>query len=298
MDSIRYESLVLEADNCDLYLTVTKCDSDATEVVIPPYINGMPVIAIAHSAFKGCDKLISVTVSDNKEVYTGTNDPYGFEIEDAAFAECSALKTVILPDCVSSIGHGAFRDCESLEEIYIPDCYVGPYAFYCCYSLKNVNSIDIISEGVFSHCKSLSVFPVKEGTEEIGEDAFEHCYALTEAVIPASVKRIEPLAFRNCHALKSVVFEEPENWYCSSRYTGADVPIDLYEPERNAEILRNMDFDDGDAGWFKAQEDYTPPKSTFEEIEEWIANQNNDESDTSLDEIIESIINPDGKKFK
>ena len=274
MDTLKYEKLTLTYDESETLLTVTDCEKDAVEVFIPEEVNGLPVIAIGDNAFNGCDKLVCVTVPDNADYFAELDDVLGFEIGDQAFAECKSLKNVDLPFSVSSIGHGAFRDCEALEEIVLPDCYIGPYAFYRCYSLKKVNPIDIISEGVFSHCKSLSEFPVKEGTPEIGEDAFEHCYALTEAVIPASVKRIEQLAFRNCHNLKTVTFEEPTEWYSRSSYTMKDYPIDVLEPEHNAAVLRGMDFDDGCGGWFRMTESdsHKPQKSLDEiikEIEEW-----------------------------
>lgn len=264
MAEYTYGPLTFVQDSSKNYLAVSRCDPEAVNVVIPEHVHGVPVIAILNDAFSGCKKLESVSVPDITDtVYDGKIK--GFEICDQAFAECRALKKVELPYCVSSIGHGAFRECESLTEIKIPDCYVGPYAFARCYSLKQVNPIDIISDGVFSHCKSLESFPVLAGTKCIGEDAFEHCYALTEAFIPASVNRIESLAFRNCHALKSVTFEDPENWYSHSHYTGEDYPKDVYDPERNAQILRNMDFDDGVGGWFKMDPN-APPKKSLDEI--------------------------------
>ena len=278
--TVKYEKLTLTYSDEKSYLIVSECEKDAVDVVIPEDIDGVPVVAIGDRAFSDCETLISVVLPDNPEAIRQFDDLYGFEIGDEAFAGCVSLISVTLTHPVNSIGHGAFRNCTALEEIWIPDCYVGPYAFYRCESLKKVNDIDIISEGVFSHCKSLETFPVMAGTREIGEDAFEHCYALTEAVIPASVKRIEPLAFRNCHNLKSVIFESPEDWYSRSRYTGGSRPIDLLDPENNADALKWMDFDDGCGGWFKETEEDRKPKKSLEEIlkeiEEWNEKHNSE----------------------
>lgn len=252
MKEIKYEKLTLEYSESESVLTVTDCEKDAVSVVIPKEIDGTPVVAIGEKAFYGCDQLVSVALPENEEFFSGEKALFGFDIGDGAFAGCRSLKLAKLPLSLSTIGHGAFRECESLEEIFIPDCYVGPYAFCRCYSLKRVNPIDVISDGVFSHCKSLEVFPVKDGTDTIGEDAFEHCYALTNAVIPASVERIEGLAFRNCRGLKTVTFLDPDDWYGSSRYSSiSDYELDLSAPAHNAYCLRTMDFDDGCLCWYK-----------------------------------------------
>ena len=278
--TLKYEKLTLTYSDDKTYLIVSECEKDAVDVVIPDEIDGVPVGAIEANAFSDCKTLISVVVPDNPDTLREIADIYGFEIGDHAFDGCGALISVTLPYSVSSIGHGAFRYCTSLEEIWIPDCYIGPYAFCHCESLKKVNEIDIISDGMFSHCKSLETFPVMAGTKDIGEDAFEHCYALTEAVIPASVKRIEPMAFRNCHNLKSVIFESPEDWYSRSRYTGESRPIDLLDPEKNAHALKWMDFDDGCGGWYKETEGDRKPQKSLEEIlkeiEEWNEKQNSE----------------------
>ena len=296
MEDFKYEKLTLGYCDADNTFTVISCDKDAIEVTIPDYVNNIPVIAIAENAFLGCDKLVSVTVPDNREVYYELDAlTLGFEILDQAFAECKALKTVNLTESVSHIGHGAFRDCPSLEEIYIPDCYVGPYAFYRCASLKTVNPIDIISEGVFGCCESLEVFPVKEGTDTISEDAFEHCYALTDIVIPASVRRIEPLAFRNCHGLKTVTFADPEDWYGSSRYTMKDCPIDVLDPTDNAQALKQMDFDDGCGGWFKKSadefedDDDTGADDDLAEFLERMKNGEFDNENITTDDLLEGL---------
>lgn len=49
-----------------------------------------------------------------------------------AFARCTALKSVSLPDSLVSLGNGAFRDCTALTDVYIgaglEDWGVGPFA--------------------------------------------------------------------------------------------------------------------------------------------------------------------------
>ena len=44
----------------DSKVTITEYIGDGTEVAIPESINGMPVVAIEHAAFNGCEKIKSL----------------------------------------------------------------------------------------------------------------------------------------------------------------------------------------------------------------------------------------------
>lgn len=231
--------------------TVSRCDKDTVNVVIPSDIDGQPVIGIDSEAFDGCAMLSSV------QLPTGEEPIYEYvrfsRIGEYAFNECVSLREIIAPVGLERIGRGAFRGCKMLTRVTFPEgISVGDYAFYGCETLTHVTPVRDVGEGTFSHCKALEYFPVDPRSEEIGEDAFEHCYALKKVVIPKNVKRIGPLVFRNCHALASVRFEAPEAWYCTSRYMSVGKrDLDLSDPERNARWLRTADFDDGGAGWYK-----------------------------------------------
>ena len=82
-------------------LTVTKCDTSASGVlVIPSSYNGYPVTAIGDYAFQNCVSLTGVTIPDSVT-----------SIGRGAFSGCSAMASVTIPDSVTSIGAvGAFSD--------------------------------------------------------------------------------------------------------------------------------------------------------------------------------------------
>ena len=201
----------------DTELSITKCDADAVTVEIPLEVNGVPVSVIGESAFEGCKKLREVTFPNGLDLQMSDS---GLSIEDSAFCGCTSLRHVDIPYGVRKLGHRAFKGCTSLRSATLPSFVidVGPYAFSDCESLRTITPLCEINEGVFSHCKALSHFPVSDSVSIISEDAFYHCYGLTKITIPASVRVIEPLAFRSCYSLKSVTFECPDGWYSSNVY--------------------------------------------------------------------------------
>lgn len=67
------------------------------EVIIPREIKGKPVRSIGCGAFRDCEKLESVVISDGVE-----------EICWDAFNNCKALKNIVIPESVTLIQAGAF----------------------------------------------------------------------------------------------------------------------------------------------------------------------------------------------
>ena len=61
-------------------------------------------------------------------------------IGDYAFSSCSSLTSITIPEGVTSIGYWAFSDCSSLTSITIPEgvTSIGNWAFYGCTSLTGI----------------------------------------------------------------------------------------------------------------------------------------------------------------
>ena len=165
--------------------------------VIPPTINGMPVVGIGDYAFAGCAGLTSVTISNSVT-----------SIGYYAFSDCRALTSIVadadntvyssqngvlynkdktvliqypcgksggftIPDSVTSIGGKAFAGCNTLASVTIPDSVIsiGNGAFYSCFGLTSVT--------------------IGSGVTSIGYPAFYDCSSLTSVTIPDSVTSIE-----------------------------------------------------------------------------------------------------------
>ena len=99
-------------------------------------------------------------------------------ITDMAFEYSNNLKSVLIPDSVSSIGGGVFRFCHDLLDVSIP------------------NSVKSIESYTFEACENLSSIVIPDGVETIEKDAFLRS-GLTSITIPSSVVTIDEDAFSN-----------------------------------------------------------------------------------------------------
>ncbi len=106
----------------------------------------------------------------------------------AAFAYCSGLTNVTIPESVTSISNYAFSYCSGLTSVTIPD---------------GVTSIDV---GVFFNCSSLTSITIPESITSIGDGAFQSCSSLVSVTIPDSVTSIGNYAFEDCSGLTEINF--------------------------------------------------------------------------------------------
>ena len=242
--------------NDDNTATVVDCEKDAVAIEVPELVDGVPVVYIGDNAFKGCTLLETVKLPD-LDIDRYFNDERGLEeIGGNAFAKCSNLKEITIPQSVQTIGHGAFADCTALKRVEIEgNCpYLYPYAFAGCSALEDITAVDNLNEGLFDGCSSLKTLPMGKDIDTINESCFAHCKGLEEVTISAKVKVIEQLAFRSCFALEKVTFENPNGWRVSNRYSGGTTcDIDLSNPTENARMLKGMDFDDGVVRWTRVE---------------------------------------------
>jgi hypothetical protein len=195
--------------------------SSLTSITIPN-----SVTSIGDEAFKGCS---SLPVIDNiryadtylveavdKSLTTYSIKPGTRFIGSYAFYDCSSLKSITIPESVTSIGERAFRGCSSLTSITIPESVtsIGEGAFHDCSSLTNITipeSVTSIGGSAFYGCNSLTSITIPNSVKSIGEHTFNGCSSLTSITIPNSITSIEESAFYDCSSLKSVKIS---NKYC------------------------------------------------------------------------------------
>ncbi len=156
----------VDADGC---ITILKyCGSDEN-VVIPERINGKLVVTIREFAFAGCTSLTSVTIPDGVSF-----------IGNLAFSNCSNLTTAVLPEGLVHIGELAFSRCTKLRHFQLP------------------SSVTVIGRRAFSQCPGLTTIAIPDRVTLIEQNTFAKCTGLTDIIIPNSVTSIKKDAFWGC----------------------------------------------------------------------------------------------------
>ena len=134
-------------------------------------------------------------------------------IGNYAFRDCSGLTSVIIPDSVTNIGLQAFSGCSGLTSMTIPDSVtsIGGAAFSGCSGLTSVtipDGVTSIGGGAFSGCSGLTRVTIPDGVTSIGNSAFSGCSGLTRVTIPDSVTSIGSSAFSGCSGLTRVTIPD------------------------------------------------------------------------------------------
>ncbi len=154
--------------------------------------------------------------------YTGTKtditlpnsiNGHDYEIYQYAFYLSFSLKSITIPDNVTSIGDYAFYGCYTFANVTIGNgiTYIGEWVFAYCTSLASVNipdSVTYIDYGAFYGCTALTSVTIGNGVISIGGWAFEGCTSLTSVTIGNSVTYIDEYAFAYCYSLTNITIPD------------------------------------------------------------------------------------------
>lgn len=186
-------------NNDQKYISIYNYDESKEVLEIPASINDLPVMKISDKTFERCFSLKSVVL------------PNGItSIGDEAFQYCTGLTDIVIPDTVSYIGTSAFSLCRALTSVVIPDkvTQIYPFTFLCCDNLASVTlsmNLEYIGTKAFAHCFNLASIIIPGGVSEISRYAFDGCNSLSYVKISKGVKFIGECAFSFCGKLHSII---------------------------------------------------------------------------------------------
>ncbi len=197
---------------------------------------GPKVTYIEHGAFAYCTSLTSIIIPDNVRTLAprsrGWDSWNNRRTSVGVFEGCINLKNITLGEYLETIGYDVFKDCTALKTIVIPNrvIYVSDSSFYNCTKLANLtlgtsvkyiegsafygctdltkvnipNSVITIDSSAFYGCTNLAILNLGTNVQNINTSAFQNCNALRNLVIPDSVKSISNSAFRGCSNISNL----------------------------------------------------------------------------------------------
>ncbi len=229
--------IIVEPENIDDWIYVLEDDGTITlngykgqdkEVVIPNYINGVPVkkLGRTHHAYMGPSSIGTFwdpSICTNNRIggyfyiqndITSVTISEGIEmIDNYVFFASQGLTKITIPSSVTSIGDNAFANCTSLTKITIP------------------SSVTSIGGGAFDYCTSLTKITIPSSVTSIGNSAFSNCTSLTEITIPSSVTTMEGYVFWDIPLITVHVpwkeGEKPDGWDENWAKTRSDYTITI-----------------------------------------------------------------------
>lgn len=115
-----------------------------------------------------------------------------FDDDDMYINSCN-VEEVEMPDSVVYLENEAFWECQALKSIKLSHSIkkIPSYCFWRCLSLENIiipDGVTIIEEGAFMWCSGLRSVYLPKSICEIEEGAFKSCESLRNIIVPNGIK--------------------------------------------------------------------------------------------------------------
>ena len=162
-------------------------DAYATALRRAAVAKGTP--SVVASAFAGCSKLESVTIPDSVT-----------SVGALAFKDCAVLGSVALPAGVASVAADAFRGCSSLAAITVADgCEAYRSEDGVLYAVSgSAVSLVCCPQGV------AGAYEMPDDVTGLGAYAFENCGKITSLSVPEGVTALPLTAFAGTTAMTDI----------------------------------------------------------------------------------------------
>ena len=195
---------------------------------------------LENNSFAGCYQLKRVTFPASIKTVAGFNDS---GVQEVLFAEGAAPESVL---------EQAFYNCDSLRTITLPNSIttMGTYVFSGCLNLQSVTlptGITQIPANTFSECPNLRSLDIPEGVTSIGYDAFVRCYKLASVKFPSTLRTIGGSAFYQS-GIESLTLPEGVTTIYGSTFSNCDSLRTVVLPSTLTRITTRYNDDDTSSG--------------------------------------------------
>lgn len=207
-------------------ITITKYKEE--DVIIPAEINGKPVT------------VIGIDPENNKGAFQG-----------------SSIKSVVIPEGVTSMHSSAFEGCWQLTDISIPeslteiitdtnrgrrsdDCICLAYIPFddtpWLEAKKEENPLVIVNNMLIDGRGCSRSVEIPEGVTQICANVFYGCTTITNVSIPNGVKKIGEQAFYGCERLTEIVLPDSVNCIESGAFSKCTALENVTFPKNTVEM--------------------------------------------------------------
>ena len=214
-------SSLLTYEISDDHVIITACDKNANSVEIPTELDNLPVTEIAESAFAKCTGLQNIFIPESVTII-GQN-AFSLGIAEIAVSE----ENPVFSSC-----DGVLFDKEQKILIEYPDCH--PQTNYTI-----PDSVTEIAPCAFSDSRYLTALVIPDSVEILGESACKSCAALEQVVLSGSLMELSDQAFCFCRNLADIRIPDGVTRIGESTFASCGKLSDLIIPESITEIGRS-----------------------------------------------------------
>lgn len=171
----------------------TSCAGFTNGLEFKSYGGGTCSVGVAYNQFLSTKEVDKI----KGDIEIPEKSPKGDRVvtlEREAFANCTELTGVTIPNSVSNISLEAFKNCPNLTKITVSNGNTQYHSIDNCLIETETNTL-------ITGCKTSKI---PDGVRSIRRDAFYGCTGLTSITIPNSVTSIGENAFNNCTGLTSI----------------------------------------------------------------------------------------------
>ena len=176
--------------------TITSFAGDPSDLVIPLSLGGYAVVSIGPNAFYGSPTLRTLSIPDGIST-----------VSASSFASCPNLQSVEIGASVSYVGSRAFADCPNLSNVYFHGTLdnIEPDAFdNTSLTINSSSEFVILGNSLLKYNGSAEKVIVPDGIKSIAAGAFSYNTSIREIVLPEGLQKVGDNAFVHCYYLEKI----------------------------------------------------------------------------------------------